>query len=102
MLIHGWDIARGSGLEWIIPANLARLAIEGCIVPTLHGLAGTEARELETSAACEIRLRGGGRFVLALTAAGLAVNPSCDRVDLHIAADPAAMLLGMSGRGGSR
>jgi len=101
MLVHGWDVARGSGLEWTIPPDLARVAIEGFVLAAIDGL-GTSDPRYEPSASCEVRLRGGGRFVLALTEAGPAVDPSSDRVDLRMSADPAVMLLGISGRGGSR
>jgi uncharacterized protein (TIGR03083 family) len=101
MLLHGWDVARAGGLDWTVPPDLARLAIEGFVIVAIAGL-GTSDPRLESSASCEIRLRGGGRFVLAVTEAGPAIFPSLDRVDLRISADPAALLLGMSGRGPSR
>ena len=102
MLVHGWDVASGSGLTWTIPAGLARLAIEGFVLAAIDGLGASDPRQHEPTASCDIRLRGGGRFVLALTEAGPAVYPSRDRVDLRMSADPVAMLLGISGRGGSR
>jgi uncharacterized protein (TIGR03083 family) len=101
-LVHGWDIARGSGREWTIPPDLARLAIEGFVLPLIEGLGVGDPGQHEPLASCEIRLRGGGRFVLALTEAGLAVDPSSERVDLRISADPVAMLLSILGRGPGR
>jgi uncharacterized protein (TIGR03083 family) len=101
MLLHGSDIARGAGLEWTISPDLARLAIEGFVLAAIGGLGASDPRH-EPLASCEIRLRGGGRFVLALTEAGPAVFPPRDRVDLRMSADPVAMLIGISGRGGSR
>jgi len=98
MLVHGWDIARAAELEWTIPSDLACVAIEGFIL-ALIGELGTTDPHNELLASCEIRLRGGGRFVLALTQAGPAVFAPRDRVDLRISADPAAMLLVMLGRG---
>jgi uncharacterized protein (TIGR03083 family) len=101
VLVHGWDIAHACGLEWTIPPGLARLAIEGFVLEVIAGL-GTSDPRYAPSASCEIRLRGGGRFVLALTEAGPAVYPSSARVDLRMSADPVAMLLSILGRGGSR
>ena len=104
MLVHGWDVARAAGLGWTIPPHLARVAIEGFVLAAVDGLgrkAGDPGRRGPT-ASCEVRLRGGARFVLALTGAGIAVHPRLDRVDLRISADPATMLLAISGRGGSR
>lgn len=101
MLLHGLDIARGGGLEWKIPPDLAVLAIEGFVLPAIAGLGDSDPRH-ELSASCQIRLRGGGRFVLARTEAGPAVFPSSDRVDLRMSADPVTMLVAFSGRGGSR
>lgn len=101
MLVHGWDLARACGLEWTIPPDLARVAIEGFVLAIIAGLGTSDAR-YEPSASCEIRLRGGGRFVLALTEAGPAVYPARDRVDLRVSADPAVMLLGILGRGDNR
>jgi uncharacterized protein (TIGR03083 family) len=100
MLVHGWDVAHGAGLEWTIPPDLACLAIEGFTLAAVAGLGTSDPRH-EPSASCEIRLRGGGSFVLALTEAGPAVFPSSDGVDLRMSADPVAMLLGISGRGDS-
>lgn len=101
MLLHGWDVAHSSGLEWPIPAHLALVAIEGFVLPAVARLGGGDGQQEPTSS-CEIRLRGGGRFVLALTPTGVAILPPGRRVDLRMSADPAAMLLAMSGRGGSR
>lgn len=101
MLVHGWDIARASGLEWTIPADLACVAIEGFLLAIIGEL-GTSDPHHAPQASCEIRLRGGGRFVLGLTEAGPAVYPGLDKVDLHLSADPSAMLLSILGRSGSR
>src|SRR5438067_2188453 len=101
MLVHGWDIARASGLEWTIPPELACVAIEGFVLPMIDVIGGGDPHH-EPLASCEVRLRGGGRFVLGLTEAGLAVDPPSDRVDLHISADPVTMLLSILGRNGSR
>ena len=101
MLVHGWDIVRAAGLEWTIPADLACVGIEGFILAIIGEL-GTSDPHHEPLAECEIRLRGGGRFVLALTEAGPAVFPPGDRVDLNLSADPAGLLLSILGRGGSR
>jgi uncharacterized protein (TIGR03083 family) len=101
MLLHGWDVAHAAGRQWTIPPDLARLAIEGFVLRAIAGLGTSDPRH-QSSASCEIRLRGGGRFVLALTDAGPAVFAPRDRVDLRMSVDPATMLIGMSGRGGSR
>src|SRR5205807_10488758 len=63
---------------------------------------GTSDLRDEPRATCEIRLRGGGRFVLALTDAGPSILRAGDGVDLHLSADPPAMLLSILGRSGSR
>lgn len=101
MLLHGRDVARGARLEWTIPPDLARLAIEGFYAVVLGAL-GTGEWPDDPRSACEIRLRGGGRFVLAVTDSGPSVRASSASVGLRMSADPATMLLAMSGRGGSR
>lgn len=102
MLLHGWDAARGARLKWTIPPDLARLAIEGFYLAMIPASGNGYRARQRRPAACEVRLRGGGRFVLSMTDSGPAVSAASDRVDLRVSADPTIMLLVMSGRGGRR
>jgi uncharacterized protein (TIGR03083 family) len=101
VLVHGWDVARGSGLPWRIAREPACVAIEGFYAVAIPAT-GDSDRPAGPRGTAEIRLRGGGRFVITSTDTGPAVLPTSDHVDLRISADPATMLLAMSGRGGSR
>jgi uncharacterized protein (TIGR03083 family) len=95
--VHGWDIARAVDGVWPIDPHHVELIFQGVeeIVPgwvdrdTARGI----------SAVFELKLRGEGRRVFAFHDGALDVNPvSAPRVDVHISADPVALLLVLYGR----
>jgi hypothetical protein len=101
LALHGRDIANGARLRWEIDPYHARMAIEGFYVPMIGALDAASAGDDDPDwPSCEVRLRGGGRFSFAGTGSGVTLRPPDHRVDLHISADPVAMLLVMSGRSG--
>ena len=99
LLLHGYDVARGAGLEWTIRPELARLAIEGFYLAVIPAGDSANRPHQRRPPACEVRLRGGGSFVLSTTDAGPVVGATTERVYLPNAADTATKLVSMSGRG---
>jgi hypothetical protein len=98
MLLHGRDAAHSSRLKWTIPHDLARLAIEGFCLAMIPLSGKADRPHQGRPTACEVRLRGGGRFVVSMTDSGPAVLAASNRVDLRISADPTTLLIAMSGR----
>lgn len=103
-LVHGWDLARAVGRPWPLERPYAVMAIMGFIIPVLQRHAGPEAVDQAAAgdlrAVYDVRLKGGGgRAYFVLDAGTLSVElPSDRRVDCHILADPATMLLIAWGR----
>ena len=100
LAVHGRDIARASGVDWPLHPEAARVAVEGFYAPIIAAMGGPDAGEGPLLASCEIRVRGGHRFVVARTPGGVAVLASAPRVDLHLSGDPVTLLLVMGGRSG--
>jgi hypothetical protein len=104
-LIHGHDIAGATGRPWSIQRHHALLAIEGGAFPLIAALPPTAFVNQEKAAAFrarfDLRLRGGGRTVMAFDHGSLTLEPGGGRaVDAHISADPAALMLVFIGRQG--
>lgn len=92
VLVHGYDIAKASGLTWQIPKYEATIALGG-ILPLLtymvdeRSAAGLQAR-------FDLRLRGGARAVFAFDDGRLNIeDPAEDPVDCCLSIDPVTMLL---------
>ncbi len=104
-LIHGHDIAKATGRPWSIQRHHALLAVEGAVLPLIAALSPTAFVSQEKAGsfrACfELRLRGGGRTVMAFNDGSLTLDAGRTReVDAHISADPSALMLVFIGRQG--
>jgi hypothetical protein len=102
-LIHGHDIAAATGRPWPIPRHHALLAVEGGVFPLIAALPPTALVNQEKAgsfqARFDLRLRGGGRTVMAFDHGSLTLDAGCARdVDAHLSADPAALMLTFIGR----
>jgi hypothetical protein len=104
-LMHGHDIARATGQRWRIQRHHALLAVEGGVLPLIRALPPTAFLNQEKAgsfrARFELRLRGGGRTVLAFDRGSLTIEAAGARdIDAYISADPAALMLVFIGRQG--
>lgn len=95
-LVHGWDIAAATGDPWPIDPTAARLVLAASfeVMPLLVD----RDAAADLSAVFDLRLRGGERYSLSFTDGSLAISTEPTRSDLHISADPVAMLLVGYGR----
>jgi len=102
-VMHGYDIAKAYGRPWKIDRTVAALIFEGFILPVFRVL-DPRAMVVEKKAAgvrvrYDIRLRGAGRFCFFFDQGAVTVEaPSSRKVDCHMSADPAALLLVAWGR----
>lgn len=97
-LIHGYDIARASGRPWTIDPSHAALVLMGFIFASWTVMDPRaivdQAAAADLRATYDVRLRGRGRAFLVFDSGAVTVEgPSARRVDCHLSADPAAMLL---------
>lgn len=104
-LIHGHDIARATGRPWPIQRHHALLAVEGAALPLIAALPPTAFLDQDKArsfrARIDLRLRGGGRTLLAFDDGSLTLDSGCARdVDAHVSADPSALMLVFIGRQG--
>jgi hypothetical protein len=104
-LIHGYDIARAAGRSWPIQRRHALLAVEGGVFPLITALPPTALVHQEKAgsfqARFDVRLRGGGRTLMVFDRGSLTLDAGCTRdVDVHLSADPAALMLVFIGRQG--
>ncbi|MGH9180114.1 MAG: SCP2 sterol-binding domain-containing protein, partial [Acidimicrobiales bacterium] len=102
-IVHGWDIARGDGQCWDIPAAHAAMVFEGFLVPVLQALGPRDMVDQQVAAGLratyELSLRGAGRHVWVFDDGALTIEaPSSRPVDCFISADPVALLLVTWGR----
>lgn len=92
VLVHGYDIARASGLAWPMVSGQAAAAAGG-VLPLLPHLVDRRAaagRRLRY----ELRIRGGERAVLDFDDGTLGISRSVGQgVDCRLSVDPAAYLL---------
>jgi uncharacterized protein (TIGR03083 family) len=97
LLVHGRDIARGSGQPWRIPAGEAVLALAGVVSMLPHMVVADRARGLTMT--CDLSIRSGfdARAVLtdgqAEVVAASGAGPDC-----RLTADPVTLLLISYGR----
>lgn len=100
-LIHGFDIARSVGRPWNIRREHAAQVI-AALIPVMPMFVHRE-NAAGFRGSFDIRVRGGVRFVANFDDGILAIQdpsetPGRKRVDCHISADPAALLLVSYGR----
>jgi uncharacterized protein (TIGR03083 family) len=92
LVVHGHDVAQALRQPWPIDPEHVALIVEG-VNPILPGWVRPE-RVKDLSASFEVRLRGQATHVWAFRDGRLHVNPRDQAtVDVHISADPAALLL---------
>jgi len=100
-LVHGHDIATATGRPWPVRRHHALLVIEGAALPLIAALPPTAFVDQEKAgsfrARVDLRLRGGGRTVLAFDRGSLRTEAGGD-VDAHLSADPLALMLVFIGR----
>ena len=104
-LVHGFDIARAQRAPWTIDPDHAALVFYGFLLRQLAELDPramvVQERASGLRARVEIRLRGHGRFHLALDDGALTVEDDPrGAVDCHLSAEPAALFLVVWGRTG--
>ena len=102
LLVHGFDIARATKQEWTIAPEHAALAIAGAVLPIVNA-AGPMAfvkpeRAQGFRARLDVLLRGHQRLTFAFDDGFTFREDDSGPVDVHVSADPAAMLLFMLGR----
>lgn len=91
LLIHGRDIARGSGVRWPVSRADSLLVLDA-VIPLLPNYLDRH-RTAQLHTAYEIRLRGGGRYRLAIDDGHATVTDAGAPVDCWISADPVDFLL---------
>jgi hypothetical protein len=98
-IVHGYDIARAEGHKWPIDKAHAAVVIEGFLFPVVQALGPrtmvNQERAAGVRATFEVGIRGGGRHVFAFDNGSLSIGTpsSGGKVDCHISADPAGLLL---------
>lgn len=106
-VVHGWDIARPSGVDWPVDPASAAMVIDGFVIPVFQALGPREMVDQEAAAGLranfDVKVRGGGRYRFAfddgaLSVTGAGAGAVAGRVDCHISAEPSAFLLVAWGR----
>jgi putative sterol carrier protein len=102
-LVHGHDIAQAQRVPWTIERKHAGLALMGFAFPLIARLDRRALVDQERThgftATYEITVRGAGRVYLALDDGAVSVRERRgERVDCHLSADPATLLLLLFGR----
>ncbi|MFE3151909.1 maleylpyruvate isomerase N-terminal domain-containing protein [Streptomyces sp. NPDC059218] len=93
-LVHGLDIARGTGLPWPIGPDEARLVL-GQSMPTMMALALDTAKAQGVSIAFDLRIKGGLRLAVVVEDGTMTVTRDAPprTYDCTITAAPATFLL---------
>ena len=102
-VVHGWDMARASGVAWRVDQAAAAMILDGFLFPVLAALPPRAMVDQEVAAGLratfELDIKGGGRHLLAFDDGALSVqSPPTGPADCRIAADPVALLLVVWGR----
>lgn len=97
-MVHGYDLARAEGRRWALARPHAALVIDGFLVPVIAGLGPRAMVDQEAArgvrATFQVHVRGGASHLFRFDDGALSIEPpGAARVDCHISADPAAMLL---------
>lgn len=90
-LVHGLDIARAAGRPWTISRDDALLVVPAVLTLTPKYLRPSRTRNLRVS--FELRMRGGGRYRVAIDDGAGTVTATGEKADCVITADPVAFLL---------
>jgi uncharacterized protein (TIGR03083 family) len=92
LIVHGWDIAQALHQPWPIDPHHVALILEG-LAPIVPGWVDPH-RARGLTATYKVRLRGQTAYIFCFQDGRLRVNPADERrIDTHISADPAALLL---------
>lgn len=102
-LVHGYDIAQAQRVRWTITPAHAGLALMGFAFPLLARLDPRALVDQERArgfdACYDIGVRGAGHVFLEIKDGAVAVQREHGRrVDCHLSADPATLLLLLFGR----
>jgi hypothetical protein len=102
-LVHGHDIATATGRPWPVRREHALLAVQRGAIPLIAALPPTAFVDQERAgsyrARFELRLRGGGRTVLAFDGGTLRIDPAgTGDIDAYVSAEPTALMLVFIGR----
>lgn len=91
LLVHGFDIARASGLRWDIEPVDAAAAIDGAlqVLPLLLDETKTGGVRLS----CDLRVRHGRRWLIAVENDALTLTRDGVGRDCHVSVDPVTFLL---------
>jgi uncharacterized protein (TIGR03083 family) len=90
-LVHGLDIARAAGRQWTIRRDDALLVVPAALALAPKYLRQSRTRGLHVS--FELRMRGGGRYRMAVDDGSGVVTVAGERADCVITADPVTFLL---------
>jgi hypothetical protein len=90
-LVHGLDIARGANRSWNISRDDALVVIPAVLALAPKYLWATRTKKLDIS--FELRMRGGGRYRMAITHGTGVVTVAGEKADCVITADPVTFLL---------
>ena len=97
LLVHGWDVARGSHQPWPIPPEDAVVALAGVVSMLPHMVQVERARDLTMT--CDLRVRGGFQARAVVTdGQAMVVQPDASRPDCRLTAEPVTLLLLSYGR----
>ena len=102
-IMHGSDIAKADGKPWAIKRAHAAMVFDGFIWPIFRAMNPRAMVDQKAAAGVhvvyDVRIRGGGRYRFTFDDGVLNIEPpSSERVDCHISADPAALLMVAWGR----
>jgi hypothetical protein len=95
-LVHGLDIARASRAPWCIGRADALLVIPAVLAVTPEYV--HPSRSAGVNVSFELRIRGGGRYRLAVHDGTGEITAAGEKADCVISADPVAFLLVGFGR----
>lgn len=97
-VMHGGDIAAAAGAKWSVDRPYAAIVLGGFLVEVIRALDPRalvdQRRAAGLRATYDIRVRGGDRFTFVFDDGELHVEQAQSRrVDCHLSADPAALLV---------
>jgi hypothetical protein len=97
-IVHGYDMAKSAGVKWKIDRPYAAIVLRGFIVQVINALEPHAMVDQAMAAGLhlryDLRLRGSERVTFVFDDGALHIDgPATERVDCHISADPAALLL---------
>jgi hypothetical protein len=89
-LLHGQDIALASRVRWCVGRADALLVIPGVLAVTPEYV--HPRRSADVTVSFELRIRGGGRYRLAVHNGNAEITAAGEKADCVITADPVAFL----------